>query len=52
MRVVDTTAGRSARVTDGHLFAIAVPDDPRGSVRFVAYDRTGAVVADTRHPLR
>ena len=52
VRVVDTAAGRSAPVAHGHLFAIAVSGDPSGSVRLVAYARNGAVVADTRHPLR
>ena len=51
VRAVDTAAGRSAPVAHGHLFAIAVSGDPSGAVRFVAYARNGAVVADTRHPL-
>jgi hypothetical protein len=51
VRVTDTLAGRATTVHDGHLFAIAVPHNPTDSVRFVAYNRRGRVVADTAHPL-
>ncbi len=53
VRVIDRESGRSAPVKDGHLFAIAIPDaDPTtDSVRFVALDNHGTVVADEAHPL-
>lgn len=52
VRVTDGRSGRSTTVSDGHLFAIAIPSQrSTDSVRFVAFDRKGAVVADEAHPL-
>ena len=52
VRVTDLRSRRSTPVTDGHLWAIAIPSHPdTDSVRFVAYNRRGRVVADTAHPL-
>lgn len=51
VRVTDRRSGRSTTVQRGHLFAIAVPNNPTDSVRFVAYNRKGRVVADEAHPL-
>jgi hypothetical protein len=52
VRVTDRKSGRSTPVKDDHLWAIAIPSNPNtDSVHLVAYDRAGAVVADTAHPL-
>jgi hypothetical protein len=53
VRVTDRRSGRATTVKDGRLFAIAISSNPdTDSVRFVAYNRKGVVVADTAHPLR
>jgi hypothetical protein len=52
VRVTDRRSGRSTRVKDGHLWAIAIPHNPDDVVHFVAFNRDGRVVADTAHPLR
>src|SRR5207302_126234 len=52
VRVIDKKSGRSTTVSDGHLFAIAIPGNPSwDSVRFVALDGHGTVVADEAQPL-
>ena len=52
VRVTDRRSGRSTTGHRGHLLAIAIPSQPdTDSVRFVAYNRRGRVVADEAHPL-